>query len=68
LTPEIVALASFGAWVYLFTARGGFWRISAPAKPSPVGIAKSVCVIVPARNEEPVVEEAVRSLRPWPVI
>jgi hopene-associated glycosyltransferase HpnB len=68
LTLEIVALASFGAWVYLFTVRGGFWRISAPAKPSRMGIGKSVCVIVPARNEETVVGEAIRSLRPWPVI
>jgi hopene-associated glycosyltransferase HpnB len=68
LTLEIVALLSFGAWVYLFTARGGFWRINVPAKPTQVGIGKSVCVIIPARNEESVAGEAIASLRPWRVI
>jgi len=68
LTLELIAAASLGAWIYLFTARGGFWRIGAPAKPSPVGIGKSVCVVIPARNEESVVGEAVASLRPWHVI
>jgi hopene-associated glycosyltransferase HpnB len=68
LTLEIVGLASFGAWVYLFAARGGFWQISAPAKPAPPADAKSVCVIIPARNEESFVGEAVKSLQPWHVI
>jgi hopene-associated glycosyltransferase HpnB len=68
LTVELIAACSLGAWLYLFTARGSFWRISAPAKPSHVGIDKSVCVIIPARNEEAVVGEAIESLRPWHVI
>ncbi len=68
MTLEIVAIASLGAWVYLFTARGGFWQISVPPKPSRVAIDKSVCVIIPARNEESVIGEAVASLLPWPVI
>jgi hopene-associated glycosyltransferase HpnB len=68
LTLELIAALSFAAWVYLLTARGGFWQISAPAKPSRVGIRKSVCVIIPARNEESVVGEAIASLVPWHVI
>jgi hopene-associated glycosyltransferase HpnB len=62
LTLEIAALASLGAWVYLFTARGGFWRIGASSQPSHAGIGKRVCVIIPARNEELLVAQAVRSL------
>ena len=69
MTLEIVALASFGAWAYLFTARGGFWQISAPAKTSRVGIGKNVCVIIPARNEEVFRRSRPSaSLRPWHVI
>jgi hopene-associated glycosyltransferase HpnB len=68
LTLELTAVISLGAWICLLTARGGFWRISAPVKPSRVGIGKSVCVIIPARNEESVVGEAITSLRPWHVI
>jgi hopene-associated glycosyltransferase HpnB len=68
LTVDLIAACSLGAWVYIFTARGGFWQISAPAKPTRVGIGKSVCVIIPARDEEAVVGQAVASLRPWHVI
>jgi len=69
LIVELIAACSLAAWLYLFTARGGFWRISVPAKPSSsVGVDKNVCVIVPARNEESVVGAAVASLRPWHVI
>jgi hopene-associated glycosyltransferase HpnB len=68
LTVELIAACSLGAWVYLFTARGGFWQISAPAKPSRVGIGKSVSVIIPARDEEAVIGQAVASLRPWHVV
>lgn len=57
-----------GAWLYLLIARGGFWKISAPSTPAPLGIGKSVCVIIPARNEESVVGQAIASLRPYRVI
>jgi hopene-associated glycosyltransferase HpnB len=63
----LVAALSLGAWLYLFFARGGFWLIRIPVKPA-THPAKSVCVIIPARNEEAVVGQAVASLRPWPVI
>ena len=65
---ELTAIASLGAWVYLFTARGNFWQITVPPKPSRVGIGKSVSVIIPARNEEAVIGSAVASLQPWHVI
>jgi hopene-associated glycosyltransferase HpnB len=68
LTLELIGAASFAAWIYLFTARGGFWLIKTPAKPAPSAATKAVCAIIPARNEESVVEEAITSLRPWRVI
>jgi hopene-associated glycosyltransferase HpnB len=68
LILELIAAASLGSWIYLFTFRGGFWRMQVPAKPVRSGAEKSVCVIIPARNEEAVIGQAVTSLRPWPVI
>ena len=65
---ELIAAASLGAWIYLFSARGRFWEITAPLKPARPTVTKSVCVIIPARNEESVVGEAITSLRPWHVI
>ena len=65
---ELIAAASLGSWVYLFTARGGFWQIQVPAKAARSGAEKTVCVIIPARNEESVIGPAVASLRPWHVI
>ena len=60
-----MAAATLGAWVYLFTARGGFWQIKTPPKPALSATAKSVCVIIPARKEEAVIGQAIASLRPW---
>jgi hopene-associated glycosyltransferase HpnB len=68
LIIQIVAAASLGAWVYLVAARGRFWQIELPAKVASAAPQKSVCVIIPARNEETLVGRAVASLRPWPVI
>ncbi len=68
MTLELIAAASLAAWVYLFAARGGFWQIKTPPKPAPSAATKSVCVIIPARNEESIVGEAITSLRPWHVI
>lgn len=65
---EFIAATTLGAWLYLFTARGSFWQIGAPPKPPRVEISKTVCVIIPARNEEAVVGAAIASLRPWHVI
>jgi hopene-associated glycosyltransferase HpnB len=68
LTVEFIAACSLGAWVYLFTARGGFWQIGAAAAPPSVETGKTVSVIIPARDEEAVIGQAVASLRPWHVI
>ncbi len=68
MTAELIATCSLGAWLYLLTGRGGFWRVKAPPVTSRVGIDKSVCVIIPARNEEAVVGAAIKSLRPLHVI
>jgi hopene-associated glycosyltransferase HpnB len=68
LLLQLIAAASLAAWVYLFTARGNFWQIGVPPKPAPSAAAKSVCVIIPARNEEFVVGQAIRSLHPLRVI
>jgi hopene-associated glycosyltransferase HpnB len=65
---ELTAAASLASWVYLFTSRGGFWQIKVPPKPGQIADGKSVCVIIPARNEESVIRDAVTSLQPWPVI
>ena len=65
---QLTAVASLGAWVYLFTSRGSFWQIQAPKKVVRSGAAKSVLVIIPARNEESGIAEAVTSLRPFHVI
>jgi hopene-associated glycosyltransferase HpnB len=62
LILELTAAASLGAWIYLFTARGGFWQISAPPQPPGSEAARSVCVVIPARNEEAVIGPAVQSL------
>lgn len=63
MTIELIAACALGAWLYLFTARGGFWRMSAPAPPSPSADGQSVCVIIPARDEEAVIGQAIDSLR-----
>lgn len=51
-------------WIYLLGFRGGFWRISqhfAPIQPPELS-AKSVAVVIPARNEAHVIGQALTSL------
>lgn len=62
MTLVLITAAAFGAWLYLFTARGNFWQLSPPPPPSLPAIGKSVCVIIPARNEEAVIGPALASL------
>jgi hopene-associated glycosyltransferase HpnB len=62
LLLELTAAASLGAWVYLFTARGNFWQINTAPKLAQPAAAKSVFVVVPARNEEAVIGQALASL------
>jgi hopene-associated glycosyltransferase HpnB len=51
-------------WVYLLTARGGFWRVARSLAPlaANTGVAKTVVAIMPARDEAAVIGDAVRSL------
>lgn len=59
---DLIGAASVAVWIYLLFARGGFWRMRvSPAAPVK-GFAKSVAVVIPARNEEAVVGQAVSSL------
>ena len=59
----IIAALSLAIWLYLVTARGGFWLM--PRDVYPVGPnlpAPSVTAVVPARKEADVVGRAVASL------
>ena len=59
----VIGALSLAIWLYLFLARGGFWRMrpdicsGAPGIPAP-----SVTAVVPARNEADVVARSVASL------
>src|SRR5579862_6929771 len=59
---ELIGAASLASWIYLLFARGAFWRMRESRPPQWDGEAKSVAVVIPARNEESVVERAVASL------
>lgn len=59
---DAIGAASLAAWIYLIFGRGGFWRMREPAPPELSGPAKSVAVVIPARNEEKVVGRAIASL------
>ena len=59
---ELIGAASLCAWAYLVFGRGGFWRIRETPVPPLVAADKSVAVVIPARNEERLVAQAVNSL------
>jgi len=52
------------AWVYLLLARGGFWRVPRLRSPEPPPHVppRRVVAVIPARDEAPVIAEAVESL------
>lgn len=59
--PTVVAAASLATWIYLVVARGAFWRVRLRG----AGVLQrslKVTAVVPARNEEDVIERAVKSL------
>jgi hopene-associated glycosyltransferase HpnB len=59
----LLAVVPLGIWLYLFFARAGFWRVRPrllPPSRSPK--PARIVAVVPARDEAPVVGEAVRSL------
>jgi hopene-associated glycosyltransferase HpnB len=50
-------------WLYLLIGRGQFWRVAAEGVPRlPPAAARHIVVLVPARNEAPVIGTAVASL------
>jgi hopene-associated glycosyltransferase HpnB len=58
-----VAVIPVLIWVYLLTGRGQFWRVSTRCAPVvPSAAARRVVVVIPARNEAPVIGIAVASL------
>jgi hopene-associated glycosyltransferase HpnB len=60
----VLAAVPLFVWCYLLLARGGFWRVAslfAPLAANPA-LAKNVVAIIPARNEAPVIADAVQSL------
>jgi len=59
---ELIGAVSLGSWIYLVFGRGRFWRMEETAAPAWNGPAKSVAVVIPARNEEPVIGRAIASL------
>ena len=63
-----ICSSALAVWIYLIAFRGGFWRVSFGRAPVSFGSSKSVCVVIPARDEEATIGQAVASLRPWPVI
>src|SRR5260221_8786355 len=63
--PAIIAgLLSVLIWLYLLTARGGFWRVRTMLPPAVAEGAQraTVAVVVPARNEADVIAQSVTSL------
>jgi hopene-associated glycosyltransferase HpnB len=68
VTGYVIAALSLCIWLYLLSARGGFWRVArqlAPpdARSSPATApAARVVAIIPARNEAAVIGDAVQSL------
>jgi hopene-associated glycosyltransferase HpnB len=59
---ELIGAASLGAWVYLLAGRGGFWRVGVSPIPKLPAHSKRVVAVIPARNEEALVGQAIASL------
>jgi len=68
MTLTLLAAVPVFIWVYLLAARGGFWRVPSRPDPGPwalpatPGAALRVVAVIPARDEAPVIGDAVRSL------
>src|SRR5262245_13228850 len=60
----IAGALSLLIWVYLLAAHGGFWRIGRIVAKQPLSPAAParIAVVIPARDEEDVVNRAVTSL------
>ena len=60
----ILALIGVVAWLYLLFAHGGFWRVSQlrAAVPPTRAVDGIIAVVIPARDEAPVIGATVQSL------
>jgi hopene-associated glycosyltransferase HpnB len=59
---DLIAAASFGIWLYLLFARGGFWREGVLPPAPPPARWPAVAAVVPARDEAEFIGMALRSL------
>lgn len=60
-----IAAASLAAWLYLITARGGFWRAGERDDrdvPPPPAVWPSITAVIPARDEADVLGDSLGSL------
>lgn len=55
-------LITLSIWLYLLTARGGYWRTNTAPLPPPPEQWPDITVIIPARNEEAVIGSTITSL------
>jgi len=64
MIATFIGAVSLLTWIYLISARGGFWRMRVERKPSAqrAAPARRIAIIVPARNEADSVAQAVQSL------
>ena len=58
----VLAVVSLLIWIYLFFAHGHFWRAGPVLSVSYPAATPAVAVVVPARDEAPVIEATLRSL------
>ena len=58
----ILAILAWLIWIYLIFAHGSFWRATPVLALAHPATAPSVAVVVPARDEAPVIEASLRSL------
>jgi len=62
LVFQVIGAVSLAVWIYLMLGRGGFWRMRESPAPRLAGGAIPVAVVIPARDEERVVGQAIGSL------
>lgn len=63
LTSNLIAAVPLAIWLYLFLARGYFWRLEEDrSAPKPLDHWSRVVAIVPARNESETISRAVAAL------
>src|SRR4051794_32961757 len=63
MVANIIAIAAAIGWIYIITARGGFWRVAErEADAAAPTTWMPVAAVIPARNEADVIGETVESL------